>query len=376
VNAVHALHCAAGWRGRLWFNAFRNEVFLRGVPPWSKTPVDAPWSDYFDNMTACWLQAHDINVSPETAGRAVQTVAQDFPYHPVLNYLDRCRWDGTPRLDRWAIDYLGAEDTDYVRAVASRWMLAAVARVHEPGCKADCALVLEGRQGSLKSTALRILGQPWFTDDLAQFGTKDAALQLRGAWIIELAELESISRAEVSKIKAFVSQPNDRFRPPYGRNVIELRRQCVFAGTVNHTEYLRDETGGRRFWPIASNKIDTDGLATARDQLWAEAVVRYQNAEKWWLDSDQLNHVAEDEQIDRLQHDAWEEPISRFITNRATVGVGEILHDVLRIPLNEWTQIDQNRVARILRLFKSERRQIRIPGTPERRRVYINPQRC
>jgi hypothetical protein len=275
VNAVTALRLAPEWQGLCWFNAFHNQVFLRGIPPWSDTRVDEPWSDHFDNLTACWLQTHSINVGPEIADRAVATIAQDRRYHPVLDYLHRCVWDGTPRLDCWAITYLGAEDTPYCRAVASRWMISAVARVEKPGCKADCALILEGFQGLLKSSVLRTLAQPWFTDDLADFGTKDAALQLRGVWIIELPELDSISRTDVSRIKSFMSRATDRYRPPYGRNTIEQPRQNVFGGTVNHNEYLRDETGGRRFWPLACTKVDLDGLTDARDQLWAEALARY-----------------------------------------------------------------------------------------------------
>jgi Virulence-associated protein E-like domain len=164
VNAVTALRQAPEWQGLVWFNAFRNQAFLRGTTPWSKVPIDVPWSDHFDSLTACWLQTQAIHVNTEIAGRAIQTVAQDRRYHPILDYLDRCRWDGEPRLDSWTVDYLNTEDTPYTRAVSARWMIAAVARVHEPGCKADCALILEGRQGLLKSTALRLLAQPWFTD--------------------------------------------------------------------------------------------------------------------------------------------------------------------------------------------------------------------
>jgi putative DNA primase/helicase len=156
----------------------------------------------------------------------------------------------------------------------------------------------------LKSTALKTLAHPWFTDDVADFGTKDAALQVAGRWIIELAELDSISRADVAKIKAFMSRSVDRFRPPYGRRVTEQPRQCIFAGTVNHNEYLRDETGGRRFWPIACMKIDIDKLANMRDQLWAEARDRYNAGEHWWLDTPELDAAAAAQQRERYQPDA------------------------------------------------------------------------
>src|SRR5262245_45042631 len=124
VNAVTALRQALEWQNTLWFNCFRNQVFLRGAPPWSEDALDVPWSDHFDSLTACWLQSHGIHVSAEITGRAVQTVAQDRRYHPVLEYLERCEWDGKPRLDRWVVDYLKTEDTPYARAVSARWMIA------------------------------------------------------------------------------------------------------------------------------------------------------------------------------------------------------------------------------------------------------------
>jgi hypothetical protein len=162
----------------------------------------------------------------------------------------RLHWDGVERLDRWLSTYLGADDSDYSRAVGSRWLISAVARTFQPGAKADCCLILEGPQGIRKSTALRTIAGEYFTDELADLGSKDAAMQTRGVWIIELSELDSLSHAEVARIKAFMSRTTDRFRPPYGMRLVESPRQCVFAGTVNHGTYLRDETGGRRFWPI------------------------------------------------------------------------------------------------------------------------------
>ena len=148
-------------------------------------------------------------------------------------------------MDRWLSTYLGADDTEYSRAVGSRWLISAVARIFRPGAKADCCLILEGPQGIRKSTALRTVAGEYFTDELADLGSKDAAMQTRGVWIIELSELDNLSHAEVARIKAFMSRTTDRFRPPYGMRLVESPRQCVFAGTVNHGTYLRDETGGQ-----------------------------------------------------------------------------------------------------------------------------------
>ena len=155
-----------------------------------------------------------VLVSVEVAGQAVQTAARDHPFHPVKAYLQGLRWDGVERLDRWLSSYLGVDDTEYSRAVGSRWLISAVARIFRPGVKADCCLILEGPQGIRKSTALRTVAGEYFTDELADLGSKDAAMQTRGVWIIELSELDNLSHAEVARIKAFMSRTTDRFRPP------------------------------------------------------------------------------------------------------------------------------------------------------------------
>src|SRR5260221_10340210 len=282
ANAITAFRTAPEWQGRINFDCFRQRTVLRGRAPWMTTGADEiEWRPTFDILAAEWLQHARIHVSPDVAAQAVEVVAHDNEFHPVRNYLERCRWDGEPRLDHWATQYLGAPDSTYVQAGTARWMISAVARVSDPGTKADCCLILEGRQGLLKSTALKTLGSPWLTDDLADLGSKDSSLQLSGAWIIELSELDAMNRMEVGRIKAFMARSTDRFRPPYGKRVIEVPRQCVFAGSVNVNSYLRDETGGRRFWPIVCSKIDIDGLSAARDGLWAEARDRYLAGEAW-----------------------------------------------------------------------------------------------
>jgi len=165
------------------------------------------------------------------------------PFIPCAN-MELIVWDGTNRLDTWLTTYLGAEDSNYVRAVGARWLISAIARIYRPGAKAYCCLILEGAQGSKKSTALKTLAGPYFADELADLGTKDSVLQTQGVWIIELSELDSLSRAEVGRIKAFMSRTTDRFRPPYCKRLIESPRQCVFAGSVKHSSYLRDDSGG------------------------------------------------------------------------------------------------------------------------------------
>jgi predicted P-loop ATPase len=313
------------------------------------------WTDHEDRLTADWLQHHGIYVSVEIAGLAVQTVARDRTFHPVRQKLDGLKWDGTRRIDGWLSLYLGAEPSEYTSAVGARWLISGVARIYNPGANADCALILEGDQGLMKSTALKTLAEPWFTDEIADLGSKDAAMQTRGVWVIEIAELDSMSRSDVSKIKGFISRTTDRFRPPYGKRLVESPRQCVFAGSVNHSNYLRDETGGRRFWPVACTRILIEDLARDRDQLWAEAVVRYRAGERWWLDTAELNIAAEQEQADRYEGDAWDGPIAAWIEGRQSVSIDEVLEVCLNKAKSTWTQSDKTRVARSLRALGWER---------------------
>ncbi len=355
ANAISALRYAPDWKSVLAFNEFDLMPVAVRTTPWGALPDSTSWTDHEDRLTADWLQRNRILVDVHTAGQAAQTVAKDRAFHPIRSYLESIRWDGVERLDRWLPTYLGAQDSDYTRAVGSRWLISAVARIYRPGVKADCCLILEGPQGIKKSTALKTLAGPYFTDELADLGSKDSALQVRGVWIIELSELDTLSRSEVSRIKAFMSRTTDRFRPPYGKRLVESPRQCVFAGTVNHSNYLRDDTGARRFWPVACGSIDIDDLARDRDQLWAEAKARFDAGAAWWLETGELVEAAAQEQADRFDGDPWEELIARWCEDRERASVSEVLSCCLDKPKAQWTQADKNRVARCFRGLSWER---------------------
>jgi len=354
ANAIAAFRHAPEWGGVLAFNEFGFGTVVLKPAPWGVVP-NGEWTDHEDRLATEWLQRQGILVSVEVAGQAVQTVARDHPFHPVRTYLQGLEWDGVERVDRWLSSYLGAEDTEYSRAVGSRWLISAVARIFRPGAKADCCLILEGPQGIRKSTALRTLAGQYFTDELADLGSKDAAMQTRGVWIIELSELDSLSHSEVARIKAFMSRTTDRFRPPYGMRLVESPRQCVFAGTVNHSTYLRDETGGRRFWPVACGRIDVDALAHDRDQLWAEAKERFDAGAVWWMETAELIQMASDQQIDRYEGDPWEEVIAPWLEGHPSVSISEVLEKCLQKAHALWTQTDKNRAARCLRALGWER---------------------
>jgi predicted P-loop ATPase len=274
-------------------------------------------------------------------------------------------WKGDKLLDTWAIDYLGAEDTPFVRAVSRRWMISAVARVMEPGCKADAMLVLEGAQGIGKSSVLAALGGEWFSDQLGgEIGSRDAKAGLVGKWIIEHSELAHLNRSAVERMKAFFTEQVDQYRPAYGRNEVEVPRQCVFAGTTNTSDYLRDETGNRRFWPVAcKGPCLPDKVKEVRDQLWAEAVQAYRNGEVWWLQGDEIISKAKEEQAARVQDDAWDEAIINWAdTARDPFTVQEIITDALKKAVGDITRADEMRVSSILRRYGYDKKRVRQNG--------------
>ncbi|ODU62475.1 MAG: P-loop ATPase [Acetobacteraceae bacterium SCN 69-10] len=380
ANVITALSFDPAFAGALAFDELAQEIIATRPLPWGGPEISPPrpWGDADDVRCAEWLQRHEINVPPVVVSRSVVAVARNIRIHPVRDYLTGLAWDGTPRLDAWTVTYLGAEDTKLHRAMGAMWMISAVARIMRPGVKADHMLILEGPQGIRKSTALKVLASDaWFTDELAELGSKDAAQQMRGVWIIEMAELDAIGRAEVSRIKAFLTRTTDRYRPPYERYLVTVPRQCVFAGSVNPDTYLRDETGNRRFWPVRCGEIDLDSLRRDRDQLWAEAVVRFNAGATWWLeDRDLVGHAAAAQEA-RVQTDAWDSLIERWLVSekrRVNVGfgpyedwrdeyvprsrplkdvsVGEVLEQALGIEPAKWTKGDQMRVGTFLKAKK------------------------
>ena len=279
-NVALFLENSPEWAGVLGYNEFTAGYVVLKSPP---APVSAePGSeieDHFDTEVVRWLERRMLLVKPDLVRRIVDVFARRNSYHPVRDYLESLpAWDGMPRIGTWLIDYCGVESSDvnpntYAMAVGKKFLIGAVKRILEPGAKCDSVLVLEGQQGIGKSTVPRILaGDEWFSDQLADVGSKDASLQLRGVWIIELSELDVLNRAELARAKAFLSQQTERFRLPYGRRIIHVPRQCVFVGTTNADSWLKDETGGRRFWPLPCHQIDLEGLRRDRDQLWAEAL--------------------------------------------------------------------------------------------------------
>ncbi len=275
-------------------------------------------------------------------------------YHPIRDYLTSLIWDGVPRIDRWLSYYLGVEPIEnYTSPSGARWLIAGVARIFEPGCIAKYAIILEGRQDLGKSQALQILGGEWFTDDIDEMGGKDSKMQVGNAWIIELAELDSIRKADISTIKAFISRPVDKFRKPFGRYVEERPRQSIMAGTVNPAgEYFQDPTGAVRFQPHVCMLIDLPALRNDRDQLWAEAVARYRAGERWWLDLEAQTLAAAEQQDERFAEDIWTQKVTQWLSDNRhrTQGIplDEIIVESLGVRLADCDKREQVRIGMII----------------------------
>jgi putative DNA primase/helicase len=254
ANAVLPLRHDSAWAGVLGYDIFSLRMKLRKRPPYDTSQgewVERDLND-FDYLAATeWLQRAGVPVPSKVTEEAIKRVSYENCYHPVRDYLESLKWDGRPRADTWLRDHLGVEDTEVNRAMASKWLIGAVARILQPGCKMDEALYLEGPQGLRKSTALKTIAGPWFTDQLPDLSNKDSLLQLQGVWVVEVAEMASFGRAGEAAIKSFLSTAVDRFGIPHDRLTSDHPRQCVFAATVNpEGGYLKDATGQRRAWTV------------------------------------------------------------------------------------------------------------------------------
>ena len=304
-------------------------------------------------MLAAYLQAQRINVRGCAAVAAcVPVMARESNYHPVRAFLSSLQWDGVARAEHWLMEYCrSAVRPEYLSAVGRRFLISAVARVFAPGCQADHMLVLEGPQGTFKSSTARALAMnpEWFAGSLPDIHSKDAALQLVGRWIIEISELRAIRGTQVEAVKAFISTPIDTFRPPYGRRTAQFPRQSVFIGTTNEADYLKDHTGNRRYWPVKVGRIDIDAIERDRAQLWAEAVKLYQEGVVWHLTRAE-NELAIEQQAERVHRSELEQDVSGYLARERENGVTTVsVRDVLTNGLGLKTD-SENYVERARRL--------------------------
>jgi len=336
-NLLNAVRSAPELHGLLRFNEFAGKVELWRSPPWRTAVRGQPWTDADDLDVTVWLQEQGIPArSRASIASVVERVALDASYHPVREYLTGLQWDGEQRLQSAAVRYFAADGPrEFLAAVFRKFLIQCVARVMQPGCQADAVLVLEGPQGTGKTRAVRILGRQWKCENLPyDLGNKDAAIQLSGAWIIELAELAALRGTALEAMKSFLTRCVDRYRPAYGRRTVDVLRQCCFIGTTNATTYLRDRTGNRRYWPVRCGRIDVDALASNIDQLWAEAYSAFLAGEQWHLNEQEIT-IQIQETMQRELVTELEASVADYLDSVAKGGRNEVTtREVLTGPCN------------------------------------------
>lgn len=374
--------------GMFAFNRFTSQRVLLRAPPAFDDGAEAPgpyprcWEEEDISLVLVYMQgAWGRKWARSTVMEAMHASARAITYHPILDWLATLEWDGKRRLDTWMVNAFdarnefvregpGAEPDKwkakdaYHRAVGARFMIAAVRRMRMPGTKFDHLLILEGVQRIGKSTAASILfGAPWFSDNVPpDLKHKDSALALHGLWCLEFAEIEHLVRTEIETIKAFLSRSTDHFRPPYGREFIDVPRANVFIGTTNSDDYLRDATGNTRMWPVYCQSVDLVWLAMWRDQLWAEAAYRESQGETLWLDNEVIQGAAAETTHHRLAGEVWEPSIVKWlsepdttITTSQPLTTARVLEFALGMSKDKMTRAAEMRVGAVLRAHGFQR---------------------
>ncbi|MBY6879676.1 hypothetical protein EXN65_19755 [Clostridium botulinum] len=293
-------------KGKIAYNEFSNRAVVIGQLPWRKKDNISDWNDTDDSGLREFIEKYYNISSTAKCADALALVFEKHSFHPIKEYLNNLQWDGKERINTLLIDYLGAEDSNYVKTVTRKTLVGAVARIFIPGIKFDTMLVLSGPQGIGKSTIIKKLGKDWYSDSLTTVSGKEAYEQLQGFWLIEMGEMTATKKADIEATKHFLSKQEDIYRVAYGRRTSRFPRQCIFIGTTNDKEFLRDKTGSRRFWPVdvgiqKHNKYVWSDLTDYEiNQIWAEAM-------ELWKNKEPLNLNSEEKKEAEKQQDAHSE---------------------------------------------------------------------
>jgi putative DNA primase/helicase len=345
----------------VWYDEFLQRI-LTGEPA-------REWVDADDTRLAIYLQrTHGlVHVTPRQVRDVVNTYALARPRHAVREWLQALIWDEQPRIATAFTDYWDAQPTtsqpaEYLQAVSHNFFIGLIARVMHPGCQLDEMVIFESDQGRGKTQALRSLGGPWYAAAHEQVTRKDFFQDLQGKWVIEISELSAFSKAQVERIKHVISTPVDRYRGSYDQRSSDHPRQCVFAGTTNTDDWGTDDTGLRRFWPVRCGYVNRPHLEAARDQLFAEAMVRYHAAEPWWTVPD----CTKDVQAERQASDEWEVLILPWLVGKTDIRIYDVLTGALKFAADRIDRAAQLRVGRILRCHGWQSRMARVGGDPGR----------
>lgn len=352
-NAVSVIENDAKLKDLFWFDSFLQRVMTNAEAP-------REWADADDITLTLYIQREvGLNrVGRELVSQAVLGVSHHRVRHSVRDWLDSLTHDGTQRLESFFSDCFGADDGEYTQAASRNFWLSMVARAYHPGCKVDNMVVLEGAQGIGKSQALQIIGADWFAEQHeSATNPKGFAEILQGKLLVEISEMDSFNRAEVNRVKQTISCPSDRFRASYGHYAQDHPRQCIFVGTTNRDDWNRDETGARRFWPIAcKGDVDLATVRANREQLFAEAAARYKAGEKHWL---MPTEATKDEQSSRFQADPWLQNVETIVKGESSITTATVA-EKLGIPLERRDRGTEMRIGACLRFMGWQRKQVRI----------------
>lgn len=349
------------------YDELANRAVLRAERlPWTRD-IGRELNDDLIRIVREWImEQFGFEPKKDDVSDVLFALATKNTFNPVVEYLDGLTWDGVERVDGLLPTYFGSADGPYERAVGRKLMLAAVRRARHPGTKFDTVPILEGKQGSGKTSALRVLGGRWHSDaELGRLDGKDAPGILHDVWILELGELTSMGKADVDHLKAFVSRMEDRYRPPYGKTVKTYPRRCVFVGTTNSNSYLQDLTGNRRFLPVQTGVIDLEALKRDRDQLWAEAGRIEADGESLVLPESLWSEAAL-RQDERLANDPWVDAVKMYLAkdeSRTRYSSQELLEDALGVPCNRQNQREAKRLSAVMaRLGFQHKANVRVGG--------------
>jgi predicted P-loop ATPase len=372
-NAMIVLERFKPLKNLVWYDEFHQKFMTYWMVD-GDTPRE--WADEDDVRLMRFMQSEIgmVRTTRQMITDAVQLYARSNRRNEPREFFNSLEWDGTHRVHAFFHTHLGAIDSEYTRAVSKNFWVSMVARIMRPGCKADNMVILEGPQGAYKSTALSVIGGPWYTESNESMSSKDFYQVFQGNLIIEIAELDSFNKAETTTIKKVVSTQVDRFRPPYGRAPKDHPRQCIFVGTTNDNHYLRDTTGARRFWPITVTQIDLSGIKRDRQQLFAEAIHLFKSGEDWYS----VPATAAAEQELRREEDIWEPIIDRFLLKDSQaaihgyVTIEQIARDALKIDYDKQNMMTNRRIGAVLRSLGCESKPMIVPGLRKtERRFYF-----
>ena len=412
-NMAYVLDNAPEFKGKLWHDDFTGLDRYKGKLPWPTDPSVDSWTNSDDSCLRKHMEKAYGLVGKDKLTDALTSVFSNHRRHPIREYITSLTWDGEPRLDSLFIDFLGAEDSELIRAQTRKQFTAAVARIMKPGCKFDTALVLVGPEGTYKSTTLQKMAGKWFNDTAIDMSSKDGMESLRHSWIIELGELTAIRRSDTETVKGFLSKTSDKYRPAYGRYVEEHPRQCVFFGTTNEHSFLKGFTGNRRFWIVETSvqpcrmSVKDELNEQYRDQVWAEAAYNYNMGEPLFLDPDleRLARMKQDE-YNELSDDSRRGVIQEFldtplpldwrnrsidqriayfktanndfskdegVEQRTTVSAVEILVECFRQPLDEKARYKTREINHIMKDmpgWRESTRKLTLPAYGSQQRIY------